>query len=84
MKYSHSPLFYLGLIAIVLTPFAGWGLMVVLASGIIFLLLDLVIRKLSMPLWAVLVVQGLVVLNWLFWGMGAIVSLMEWVARSFF
>jgi hypothetical protein len=84
MKYSHSPLFYLGLILIVFSPFAGWGILVLLGSGIIFLLLDLVIRKLPMPLWATLVVQGLVVLNWLFWGIRAIGGLLRWIDASFF
>lgn len=80
MKYSHSPLFYLGMLLIVFSPFAGYGFILALGSGVLFLLLDLVIRKLPMPLWAVLVVQGLVVLNWLLWGINAMVSLVGWVA----
>lgn len=82
MKYSHSPLFYLGMLLIVLSPFAGYGFVLALVSGGLFLLLDLVIRKLPMPLWAVLVVQGLVVLNWLVWGMRAIGGLMMLIDRA--
>ena len=82
MKYYQSPLFYLGILAMLLSPFAGYGFYVMLITGVLFLLLDLVIRKLPMPLWAKLVGQGLVVVNWLFWGIRAIGALLIWIDVS--
>lgn len=79
MKYYQSPLFYLGILGLLLAPFAGYGFIVLLITGVLFLVLDLVIRKLPMPLWAMLVVQGLVVVNWLFWGIRAIGALLVWI-----
>lgn len=82
MKFYQSPLFYLGILAMLLSPFAGYGFYAVLISGAVFLLLDLVIRKLPMPIWAMLLVQGLVVVNWLFWGIRAIGALFMWIDSS--
>ncbi len=79
MKFYQSPLFYLGILALLLSPLTGYGFVVMIMSGILFLLLDLGIRKLSVPLWAKLLIQGLVVVNWLFWGIRAVGALVMWM-----
>lgn len=72
MKFYQSPLFYLGVLLMLVSPAAGYGFFVTLVSGALFLLLDLGIRKTGVNIWVALVLQAAVLLNWWFWGMEAI------------